>query len=252
MKVISLLNQKGGVGKTTSTYNLSTALALKGYKTLMIDSDSQASLTLMTANDPLKIKNNLPALYLGTTKIKKCIYKTTIDNLFILPSSINLSKAEKLAMNEIGRENKIKKALNEIKNDFDYVLIDCPPALSLLTINNLVASDYIIAPCEPNDLSIYALEDLKETIEEIKEKVNYDLKFMGIIVTKYDQRIKIQKEKLRELENNETIIGIVKSAAAAVKGMEEGKPVVLNDPKSVVSIAYKEICNYIEEECNHG
>lgn len=244
-KVISVLNQKGGVGKTTSVYNVASALALKCHRVLMIDSDSQASLTLMTATDPLSVSKNLVSIYQGEN-IKNCIYKTKVDNLSMIASSLSLAKTETMLMSiAIGRENKIKKALSSIQNEYDYILIDCPPALGLLTINNLIASDYVIAPCETTTLSSYALDDLKDTIEEIKE-INSSLRFMGVIATKFDKRIKKDNEVLEELKENYSVLGILKNSVEARKGIEEGLPAVIFNKASDIAREYIEIANKIE------
>lgn len=246
-KVISILNQKGGVGKTTTTYNVASALAQKGYKTLMVDSDSQASLTLMTGNDPLSLESNLSSIYEGKD-IKKCIYRTSIENLSMIPCSLSLAKTETMLMSvAIAREAKIKKALDKIKEEYDFILIDCPPALSLLTINNLVASDYVIAPCETTALSSYALEDLMDTIQEVQE-INPTLQFLGVIATKFDKRVNKDKEILEELQKNYKVLGILKSSVEARKGVEEGLPAVLYNKSSDISKAYTEITETIIKE----
>ena len=161
-KIIAVLNQKGGVGKTTTTYNIASVLANEGNKVLMIDSDSQASLTLMMGIDPLSTDDNLAAIFDGVD-INKCLSSSPIDNLDYIPSSLSLAKVEtKLMSVMLGREFKLKKALEQLKKRYDYILIDCPPTLGLLTINALIASGTVIAPCETTSLSIYALDDLIE------------------------------------------------------------------------------------------
>lgn len=250
-RVISVLNQKGGVGKTTSVYNIASAMALKGHKILMVDSDSQASLTLMTATDPLSVPKNLVSIYQGEN-IKNCIYKTKVDNLSMITSSLSLAKTETMLMSvAIGRENKIRKALSLIQNEYDYILIDCPPALGLLTINNLVASDYVIAPCETTALSSYALDDLNDTIEEIKE-INANLRFLGVVATKFDKRIKKDNEILEELKQNYDVLGVLKNSVEARKGIEEGLPAVIFNKTSDIAKEYLEIANKIELNTRGG
>lgn len=242
-----MINQKGGVGKTTSTYNIATLLA-KNNRVLMIDSDSQASLTLMTANNPLALDNSLSDIYSGTKSIKNCIYELPIDNLFLISSNLSLAKLETTLMaTPLGRETKLAKALKEIEDHFDYVIVDCPPSLGILTINSLVASDYVVAPCETSPLSVYALDDLTDTINAVNE-INAKLKFMGVIATKYNKVTKSDKSSLDTLKNEYKILGIVKNSVSAKKGIEDGIPCVISDSHSDVAKSYQEITNNILEE----
>ena len=239
-KVISILNQKGGVGKTTTTFNVAAVLAQNGYKVLMIDSDSQSSLTLMTGNNPLAFDVNLCDVFDGDMT-DKAIYPLNIENLSLLPSSISLARMEaKLMTTMLGAERKAKKAIDPLRRKYDFIFIDCPPALGLLTINALVASDYLITPCETTNLSSYALEDLKDTVDAVKE-VNPDLEWLGVIATRYNKVTKAHNRVLEELQEEHNVLGIVKNSVAIQAGIEEGLPCVIADPKSDVSKTYVEI-----------
>lgn len=243
-KVISILNQKGGVGKTTTTFNVAAVLAQRGYKVLMIDSDSQSSLTLMTGNNPLAFDVNLCDVYDGDMA-DKAIYQLNIENLYLLPSSISLAKMEaKLMTTMLGAERKAKKAIDPLRRKYDFIFIDCPPALGLLTINALVASDYLITPCETTNLSSYALEDLKDTVDAVKE-VNLDLTWLGVIATRYNKVTKAHNRVLEELQEEHNVLGIVKNSVAIQAGIEEGLPCVIADPKSDVAKTYVEITETI-------
>lgn len=239
MEIISVINQKGGVGKTTSTYNISTLLAKKGYKVLMIDNDGQASLTLACGYNPLDLDLTMSDVYVNNTNISDCILETEIENLDLAPSTIKLTMAETALINTFARETVIKSRLSEIVNDYDFVLIDNPPHLGLLTINSLVASDYVIIPCATNSLATYALEDLYNTIDGIK-KINRNINVLGIVATMFDKRTNIDKQELQYMKDKYSVVGVVKSSVDGSKGLSKGLPTVEVLPKSDVSMQYIE------------
>lgn len=249
-KIISFLNQKGGVGKTTSVYNVGVALSQQGKKVLLIDNDPQASLTLMTGYNPLSLEESIVDIYQKKQKTHNCIYElASVSNVHLIGSCLQLAKTENLLVNEIAREFILKTALEQIAGVYDYILIDCPPALGTLTINSMLASDYVIAPCETSAMSIFGLEDLVETIEGLKN-INNNLELFGVIATKHSINTIISKECLEELETNYNVIGVVKNSTDAQKGIESGIPTVLAKKSSDVAKAYFEIANKIIKENN--
>ncbi|MGL5562170.1 MAG: ParA family protein, partial [Tannerellaceae bacterium] len=151
----------------------------------------------------------------------------------------------------LGRETKLLKALKEIENDYDFVVVDCPPSLGLLTINSLVASKYVIAPCETSPLSVYALDDLVDTINAVSE-INNELKFMGVIATKFNKVTNSDKSTLRVLEDEYNVLGVIKNSVSAKKGIEEGIPCVIADPNSDVAKEYTAITKRLLEEIRNG
>lgn len=246
-KIFSVINQKGGVGKTTTSYNLGALFANDGYKTLLIDSDSQASLTLMLGVDPTSIPDNLCSVYSGYS-IRDCIYQSSICGLEYVPSNISLAKTETQLMTVmLGREKKLSKALNEVAGMFDVIIIDCPPTLGLLTINALIASDYVIAPCETTNLSIYAMDDLLDTIAATQES-NSRLKFLGVIVTKYVASSKAHEKCLSKVKERFPILGVIKNSVSSQKGIEEGLPCVIADEKSIAAQGYRDSYKKIKGE----
>ena len=244
MKVISVINQKGGVGKTTSTYNIAALLTTKGYKILMIDNDGQASLTLACGYNPLDLEITISDVYMNHKEIISAILETDIEGLDLVPSTIKLTMAETSLINTFARETVIKTKLCKIEKEYDFVLIDNPPHLGLLTINSLVASDYVLIPCATNSLATYALEDLFNTIEGIK-KINHDIQILGIIATMFDKRANLDKQELEYMKKNYNVIGTIKCSVDGSKGLSKGLPTVSVLPKSDVSLQYAECTDNI-------
>lgn len=212
-KIISLFNQKGGVAKTTTTINLANCLVEKGKKVLVVDFDPQANSTNSLGVDDENLNLSIYQLIneATTKKLKKerileFINKTSFG-IDLLPTDISLANAEQTLSNIISRETVLAKALNVIKNDYDYILIDCPPSLGLLSINSLAASDFIIIPVYPSYFSIKGLKHLLTTFEVVKENLKDDLEIMGILLTKYDNR----KTMARDIRNSLDKLDIFKN-----------------------------------------
>lgn len=243
--IIAIANQKGGVTKTTTTHNLGVALAAKGKEVLLIDDDSQASLTISVGKEPFDFEYNICDLIKKEpVDINKCIYNLS-PHLYIIPSSLYLASQELELTARTARETVLTRALKKIKDKFDYILIDCPPQLSILTLNALAASDKVLIPCKPDYLAYRGLEQLLGTIKDVKELVNPEIEIMGVIATLYEVNVKDQREILEMMKEKYNVIGITKKTAEATKGIYDGCAVVSKSPKLDISKEYFKIADYI-------
>lgn len=199
-KVTAIINQKGGVGKTTTSINISPGLAMKGKRVLLIDLDPQAHSTIGLGIEPGSYQASLNDVLLQKKNIKEVILKTKVENLYIAPSHIRLDRAEQQLAPELFREIFLFKAIRNI--DYDFILIDCRPTLGTLTVNALYACNFIIVPCETGRYALDGFSDLIETIENVKNAEALDKnKLMRILLTKYDQRNKVTNDwVLQQLE----------------------------------------------------
>jgi len=196
--IISIFNQKGGCGKSTTCCNLGAYLSRHGKRVLLVDMDPQANLTVSVGVDDESLDKTIYDL-LRSTEIKKdrileVIQKTSYDRLYIMPSDITLSDAEITLSNLMKREERLKKILAEVQDDFDYILIDCPPSLGLLSINALVCSDYMIIPVSPSYFSMKGVKHLINTYNLVRDNLNPKLEIMGILITIYNSRKNIAKD----------------------------------------------------------
>jgi chromosome partitioning protein len=190
--IITVANQKGGVGKTDLAANLSSCLAKKGKKVLLMDLDPQANATTYLT-DKKHRKNTSHLLLDGKTKLNDVAVKTKVENLFLAPGSPNLYATQVELVNDVGMQFKLKKKLGE-DHGFDYVIIDTPPSLGLLTINALTASSHVLVPVQTNYLAIDGMEKLLNTVERVREDINPDLAIKGFVLTMYDKRNKLSFE----------------------------------------------------------
>ncbi len=245
--IIALANQKGGVAKTTSVFNIGVELASRGNKVLMVDFDAQASLTICAGLEPYDYEKNIVSVIRDGLNVNECIVPIK-NNLYILTSEIGLAAQEMALVMRTMRELVLQKALNAVRKEYDYILVDCPPQLSILTINAPSASDRLIIPCKTDYLSYRGLEQLQDTIDVVKNEVNKKLEVLGIIATLYEQKVKDDQDVLEFLEKKGNVIATVKKLAIAKKGVYSGMAVVEQDSKNDISLSYKKICDVIEKE----
>ncbi len=196
-KKIIFYNQKGGVGKTTATLNLGSALAELGYKVLIIDFDAQRNLTAAISGN-----TNLPNIYealIGKVDIKNTIQPTLIRQLYLIPGSIDLAGLSMELVDENKREFFLKKALEQVEGEFEYILVDCPPSLGLETMNALVWCEYVIVPLQCEYLAMEGLNLIMRTISNVKKKLNKEIKVLGILFTMYSKRAKLNQEVVEDI-----------------------------------------------------
>lgn len=247
-KIIAFANQKGGVAKTTSTHNIGVALSKRGKKVLLIDLDSQASLTISVGIEPLDVeKNIIYVLGRGKCNINECIQNIS-ENLHIITSTIDLASLEMEMLSRASREKILDRALESIKGEYDFILIDCPPQLSILTINALSCADSVIIPTKTDYLSYRGIELLMDTICEVKELINPKLEMLGTIATLYNMRSNDDKDILNGLISKYSVIGVVKMLVSAKKGIYDGLSVVEREPNNDISIEYIKIADMLINE----
>ncbi|MBZ9637749.1 ParA family protein [Clostridium sp. FP1] len=242
-QIIAVSNQKGGVGKTTSTLNLGVALTELGMKVLMIDLDPQASLTISIGLEPENLEKTIYNALIDDVDIRKLILFNEL--LYFVPSTIDLSAAEMELVSEVGREFKLRDALDPVKADFDYILIDCPPSLGLLTINALAACDAVIVPMSPEYLALRGFNLLEKTMAKVK-RLNKKLTLMGILITLYDNRTTHHKDVVAELRNSYPVFNsMIKKSIKFPDAVLAGQPIMTFDRKFEGSISYQELAKEV-------
>ena len=253
-RIIAIANQKGGVGKTTTAINLSASLASLGKKVLAIDMDPQGNMSSGLGVDKNEVEKTVYDLIIGNIGIEECIYEEVIENLDVLPSNIDLSAAE---IELIGVDNKeyiLRDEVNKVKEKYDFIIIDCPPALSMLTINAMTTSDSVLVPIQCEYYALEGLSQLIHTIELVQERLNPELEIEGVVFTMYDPRTNSSSQVVENVKDNlnqniyKTIIPRnVRLAEAPSYGM----PINLYDPKSkgteIYLILAEEVINKGEE-----
>jgi chromosome partitioning protein len=196
--IIAVVNQKGGVGKTTTSINLAAAIAGKGFRTLLIDLDPQANATLSFI-ERHEIKHSVFDALSGELDIAECIQPAKPPHLSLLPSTIALARLEGKLMGELDAPFKLKDALQPIRHDYDYIVIDSPPTLGILTVNSLVASSHVLVPIQSSYFALEGTDDLLDTIEKVRARPNPDLQLLGVVVTLHDKRTLLGKDVIGQI-----------------------------------------------------
>lgn len=247
-RVIAVANQKGGVGKTTTAINLSACLAEKGQKVLAIDMDPQGNMTSGLGIDKDEVEKNIYDLMIGQAGVDEVLQKEAIENLDVIPTSIDLSAAEIELIGVDDKEFIIRNAVQPIKDDYDYIIIDCPPSLSMLTINAMTTADSVLVPIQCEYYALEGLSQLIHTVELVKERLNPVLEIEGVVFTMYDARTNLSLQVVENVKENlqqniyKTIIPRnIRLAEAPSYGM----PINLYDPNSTGASAYQRLADEV-------
>lgn len=254
-RIIAVANQKGGVGKTTTAINLSACLAEKGKKILVIDMDPQGNTTSGFGIDKNQIINTIYEMIIGECKLEECLIENVMENLSILPSNVNLAGAE---IELIGVEKKefiVKGEIEKIRDNYDYIIIDCPPSLSMLTVNAMTTADTVLVPIQCEYYALEGLSQLIHTINLVKQRLNPALEMEGVVFTMYDARTNLSLQVVENVKNNlkqNIYKTIIPRNIRLAEAPSHGLPINIYDSKSAGAESYRlladEVIHKGEEE----
>lgn len=246
-KVISVANQKGGVGKTTTAVNLSTILAKRGKKVLLIDTDPQGNAT-SGLGVTKQVELSVYDILIGETEFEETLQDTTIKNLKVCPSNISLAGAEVQLVSMMSREQRLKGKLDVIKDKFDYIIIDCPPSLGLVTLNAFTASDSVLIPVQCEYFALEGLGQLLNTVNLVKKHLNKNLEIEGALLTMYDARTNLSNQVVKEVKKyfeDKVYKTVIPRNVRLSEAPSYGMPISLYDPRSKGAKAYEKLTREI-------
>jgi len=243
-KVISIFNQKGGVGKTTTNVNLSACLAKRGKKVLIIDNDPQGNSTSGVGVDKSQVEYSLYDVLVDELDPKKAVVETPYKNLFVLPSNVDLAGAEIELSSLDKREYRLKTAIDKIKNEYDFIFMDCPPSLGLLTINSLIAADSILIPIQCEYYALEGVSSLLNTYHLVKKSLNKNLDIQGVVLSMYDGRTNLSMQVLEEVKahfGEKVYQSVIPRNVRLAEAPSFGMPIIHYDANSKGAYAFKKL-----------
>lgn len=251
-RIIAIANQKGGVGKTTTAVNLAAALAELGQRVLLVDSDPQGNATVGIGIDRKRLEHSIYDVLVKNVRMEDVVRSTKVPGLSLVPATIHLAGAEIELVNQISRENRLKKALHPLQDQYDFILIDCPPSLGLLTINALTAAHSVLIPIQCEYYALEGVSLLHNTIHLVREALNPDLELEGVLLTMYDGRTNLSAQVAESVKDHPLFRGklyrstIVRNVRLS-EAPSHGIPINLYDPKSKGAEGYYELAREVIE-----
>ena len=249
-KIISFANQKGGVGKTTSAVNVAASLGILGFKTLLIDLDPQGNATSGVGVPKKSLKGTIKEVLTGEMNIKDVVLTTEYENTSIIPTNVSLSGAEFDLYNDEGSEYNLKDALKELTNDYDYILIDCPPSLNMLTINAMTTADSVLVPIQCEYYALEGLSQLIHTIDLVQQRLNPNLKIDGVVFTMYDVRTNLSVQVVENVRSNldaKIYDTLIPRNIRLAEAPSHGVPINMYDTRSAGTESYRALAKEVIE-----